>query len=336
MSTPSTPKLQSNAVITAIGSYVPERILSNADLEQLVETSDEWIIQRTGIRERRIAREDEYCSDLCFAAVRNMMDRYGASVQDVDYIVVATSTPDTVFPSMAARVQGEFGIENCGTMDVQAACAGFSAALQVANGLMLTGVYRKILVIGAETLSKITDYTDRTTCILFGDGAGAVLVEPVPHGDQGAFLASYSKTEGAGGHQLYRSSLSSSIGPHEIASTGTIVQNGREVYRWAVSQIPEGVGQLLHNAGMSASDIDWFIPHSANQRILDSVCERTGIPTDQTLSSIEYYGNTSAASIPLALDLAVQAGRVQGGDLLLLYGFGGGLTQAGLILRWSI
>lgn len=327
--------MQSNAVITAIGTYVPERILTNLDLEKLVDTNDEWIVQRTGIKERHIASDEQFTSDLCFAAVQNMIDRYEVSVADVDYIIVATSTPDSVFPSVASQVQAHFGILSTGSTDIQAACAGFAAAIQLANGLLLSGVHRKILVIGAETLSKITDYTDRTTCILFGDGAGAFLMEASSEGS-GDIAAAYSKTDGTRGHLLYRSSLASAISGHPIQTNGLIVQNGREVYRWAVSHVAEGVQQLMENSGFLPEQIDWFIPHSANMRIIESLCERTGFAKEQTLSSIQQYGNTSAASIPLAIDEAVRAGRVSPGQLLLLYGFGGGLTQAGVILRWSL
>ncbi|MCA0754991.1 ketoacyl-ACP synthase III [Paenibacillus sp. N4] len=327
--------VRSNAVITAIGSYVPERILTNADLEKLVDTNDEWIVQRTGIRERHIAAECQFTSHLGVAAVQNMIERYNISITDVDYIIAATSTPDAVFPSVASQVQSHFGIEGCGTADIQAACAGFTAAIQLANGLLLSGAYRKVLVIGAETLSKITDYTDRTTCILFGDGAGAILMEASDEG-QGDVLAVYSKTDGARGHLLYRSSLSSILGGEEIKTNGLIVQNGREVYKWAVSQVAESVNTLLERSGLTTADIDWFIPHSANMRIIEALCERTGFTLDKTLSSIKWYGNTSAASIPLALDEAVKAGSVRNGQQMLLFGFGGGLTQAGVIIRWSL
>ncbi|WP_420488778.1 ketoacyl-ACP synthase III [Paenibacillus caui] len=324
------------ARITAVGSYLPQRILTNQDLEQIVETSDEWIVQRTGISERRIAAEDEYCSDLCFAAVRNLVAKYDVQLGDVDYIIVATTTPDTFFPQMAARVQAEFGIDNCGAIDVQAACAGFAAALQLAGGLIAAGSHRKILVIGAETLSKITDYTDRTTCILFGDGAGAVLVEAGLPGDEPSFLDAISLTDGGEGHHLYRSSLSPSIGASPIKQNGYIVQNGRAVFRWAISRVPEGIQQFLDQSGFTVSDLDWFIPHNPNMRIIDAVSERTGIPLEKTITTLKLTGNTSAASIPIALDAAVSDGRIRKGNLLLLYGFGGGLSQAGLILRWAI
>ncbi|MFX3632603.1 MAG: ketoacyl-ACP synthase III [Candidatus Pristimantibacillus sp.] len=330
-----TSHFHSNTVISAIGSYVPERILSNADLELMVDTSDEWIVQRTGIRERRIAEDHQYTSDLSIRAVHNLAERSGASLSDVDYIIVATSTPDTFVPSVASRVQAAFGIERCGTVDIQAACAGFTSAIQLANGLLLSGQYKKIIVIGAETLSKATDYSDRTTCILFGDGAGALLLEAV-NGSAGDVLAVSSHTDGTGGHLLYRSSLSPTIGETELVASSNIVQNGREVYRWAVSQVSVGIAELMRDNGYTTDQINWFIPHNANQRIIDALCERTGFTPQQALSSIEQYGNTSAASIPLALDTAVKDGLVLPGHLLLLYGFGGGLTQSGVIIRWSI
>ncbi|RAP77425.1 ketoacyl-ACP synthase III [Paenibacillus montanisoli] len=325
--------LRSVAAITAFGAYVPDRVLSNHDLEAMVDTSDEWIFQRTGIKERRIASEEQYCSDMCFGAVRDLQLRYGVVLEDVDYVLVATTTPDTFFPSMSARVQAEFGITQCGAADIQAACAGFVSALQLANGLLLSGIYHKILVIGAETLSKATDYTDRTTCILFGDGAGAALVE---RSEEGAFVASYSATNGLDGRHLYRSSLAPSIGAQPIQQNGFIVQNGREVYRWAVTTVPKGIQALLSRSGYAVEEIDWFVPHSANMRIVESICERTGIPLEKALTSMKQFGNTSAASIPLALDLAIKEGRIRTGDLVLLYGFGGGLTESALLLRWTL
>ncbi|MBB3113617.1 3-oxoacyl-[acyl-carrier-protein] synthase-3 [Paenibacillus phyllosphaerae] len=329
----SIPGFISQATITAFGCYTPERVMTNTEMESIVDTNDEWIVQRTGIRERRIAGEDEFTSDLCFAAVRNLMERYPVTIDDVDYILVATSTPDTIFPSMAARIQAEFGIESCGSADIQAACAGFVSALQLANGLILTGVHRKILVVGAETLTKATDYTDRATCILFGDGAGAMLLE---RSDTGSFLGAYVSTTGDDKGALYRSSLSSAIAGNPIHTNGKIVQNGREVYKWAVTNVAKGVGTILERYGYSVSDLDWFVPHSANLRIIESVCERTGIELGKALASVKWNGNTSAASIPLALDAAIKDGRLKEGDLTLLYGFGGGLTESALLLRWSL
>jgi 3-oxoacyl-[acyl-carrier-protein] synthase-3 len=328
-------QIQSNASITAIGSYVPERRMTNSDLEKLVDTNDEWIVRRTGIHERRIAAEHEFTSDLCIAAVQDMIDRYGVSVDDVDYIIVATTTPDAVVPGVASLVQTRFGIVSCGAVDVQAACAGFASSIQLANGLILSGMCRKILVIGGETLSKVTDYTDRATCILFGDGAGAILMEKDSAGS-GGVTAMYSTTDGSLGHQVYLSGLAPSIGEHSIQQNGRLVQNGQEVYKWAITQVSEGITNMLTQYGMQPDDIDWFVPHSANMRIVDAICERTGIAKERALTSMGDYGNTSAASIPLALDRAVREGLVKPGQLVLLYGFGGGLTQAGVLIRWSM
>ncbi|GMK37444.1 3-oxoacyl-[acyl-carrier-protein] synthase 3 protein 2 [Paenibacillus sp. CCS19] len=328
-------RIRSNAKLTAIGSYVPDQKITNAGLERLVETNDEWIVQRTGISERRAAAPDQYTSDMCIEAVADLQRRYNVQLEDVDYIIVSTTTPDMPFPSVSARVQQAFNIGACGAIDLQAACAGFTAALQNANGLLLSGIARKVLVIGADSMTKITDYTDRTTCILFGDGAGAVLLE-ADDDREGDLLASYSVTTGAGGHHVYLTGLSEKLGEHELQNPGKIVQNGREVYKWAVSTVPIGIEQLLERAGLTVADIDWFVPHSANMRIIESICERSGIPVERTLASLQHYGNTSSATIPLALDLAVRDNKLQPGQLVLLYGFGAGLTQAGVLMRWEL
>ncbi|WP_340025671.1 ketoacyl-ACP synthase III [Paenibacillus sp. FSL K6-1096] len=322
------------AKITAVGSYVPQRRLTNADLEQMVDTNDEWIVQRTGIRERRISREDEYTSDLCAAAVRDLMNRYGKSVQDVDMILVATSTPDMPFPSVAAIVQNRLGIpQTAGVLDLSAACAGFVYGLHMAHALIASGMHHKVLVIGADTLSKITDYTDRSTCILFGDGAGAVLVES---GEQDNFRGFNLGSDGSGGHHVYLSGLADQVNGVQLTATGKLVQNGREVFKWAVRTVPQGVQQVLAKAEASLAEVDWFIPHSANLRMIEPICERLDYPFGQALYSLEEFGNTSAASIPLALDLGIRQGKVHSGQQVLLYGFGAGLTHAGLLVRLSL
>jgi 3-oxoacyl-[acyl-carrier-protein] synthase-3 len=323
--------MNSYAQITAIGSYVPERILTNLDLEQMVDTNDEWILQRTGIRERRIARADEFTSHLCVGAVRDLMHRSGKSVADVELVIVCTHTPDFPFPAVSSLIQAQLGILQAGAMDLNAACAGFAYGLHVANGMISSGLHRKILVVGADTMSKITDYTDRTTCILFGDGAGAALVEQ--NDTESGFFGYHMISDGEGGPLLYRTGLSNQMNGTALIDTQKVVQNGREVYKWAVSNVPLGMNALLQNAGMTLTDVDWFIPHSANLRIIESICERSGFPIEKTLHSMEYYGNTSAATIPLALDLGIREGKVKHGDTVLIYGFGGGLVQAGLLLR---
>ncbi|MFD0675377.1 MULTISPECIES: ketoacyl-ACP synthase III [unclassified Paenibacillus] len=324
-----------HARITAIGTYVPERILRNKDLEDMVETSDEWIVQRTGIRERRISGPNEYTSHLCVAAVQDLLHRYNKTVSDVDLIIVATSTPDFPFPSVAAIVQDRLGIQTAaGAIDLSAACAGFAYALHTAHSFIASGLHRKILVIGADTISKITDYTDRTTCVLFGDGAGAALVEQ--DAEQSSFEAYHMGTEGKGGIHVYRTGIANKLNEVELKDSKLLVQNGKEVFKWAVRTVPDGMNALLEKGGRSMDQVDWFIPHSANLRIIEPVCERSGFPIERTLYSLVQFGNTSAATIPLSLDLGIRDGRVKNGDRLLLYGFGAGLVQAGLLLKLQL
>ncbi len=323
-----------SSAITALGSYVPERILNNADLEKMVDTNNDWIIKRTGIKERRISADHEFTSDLIYGAVQNLKTRFPDALYHVDYIIVATTTPDTFFPSMASRVQGKFQIANSGAIDISAACAGFTSAILMANSFISSGMYRKILIIGAEALSKIVDYTDRTTCILFGDGAGAFVMERAEELSN-CVLDHYTNTEGALGKHVYCSALHSKL-DDIMMPNGKLVQNGREVFRWAVSRVSAGANKLLHDNELKYSDISWFVPHSANMRIVEAIQERTGFTSEQTLTSMEFYGNTSAASIPLAIDDAFKAGRLAAGDLMLLYGFGGGLTEAAVLLRWDL
>lgn len=321
------------AQITGIGSYVPATKLTNEQLQQLVDTSDEWIVQRTGIKERRIAKEDQFTSHLSLAAVHNLMDRYKHTVEDVDFIIACTHTPDLPFPGVAAQLQHRLGIKNAGAIDINATCAGFVYGLHLARTLINSGMHSKILVVAGDTLSKITDYTDRTTCILFGDAAGAVLVE---RSKEQAFLGFHLDSDGSGGGMLYRSGLSTQWQDQALKPNGKLVQNGREVYKWAVSEVPKGMVKTVQQANLAFHDVDWFVPHSANLRIIEAICERSGFPLTKTLYSMVHYGNTSAASIPLSLDLAVREGSVKPGEKLLLYGFGGGLVQAGILLKWTV
>ncbi|MFL6554726.1 MAG: ketoacyl-ACP synthase III, partial [Bacillus sp. (in: firmicutes)] len=284
----------SKARITAIGSYVPEKKLTNYDLEKLVETNDEWIVKRTGIKERRIANEEEFTSDIGYKAVRNLMERFDKSIKDVDMIIVCTLTPDFKTPSVASLVQAKLGIKNSGAIDLNAACAGFTYGLHIANGLITSGLHKKILVIGAETLSKITDYEDRTTCILFGDGGGAVLVEFDEN--QPSFLSSHLGSEGEKGKHLYCSNLSKRMFEEDLINSGKIVQNGREVYKWAVTTVPKGMQTVMENASTPLNKVDWFVPHSANLRMIESICEKTDFPIEKTLCSLVDYGNTSSAT----------------------------------------
>jgi len=318
------------ARVADIATYVPEGRLTNADLAKMVETSDEWIVQRTGIRERSIAAGNQFASDLCLEAVRRLRDRVG-SLERVDTVIAASSTADYVFPSLAAQIQYGAGLSHAGAFDVGAACAGFPYALNVASALVAAGQAREVLVVGGEVMTKALDYSDRSTCILFGDGAGAALV--VPADERSYFERCTYGCDGEGGKYLYRTSLRHDIAGHED-DTGLLRQSGAEVYKWAVRRISQSILELLSAAELTPNDIDWFVPHSANLRIVEALCTRTGIARERTLTSIETYGNTSTASIPLALMPALEDGRVQRGDRILMYGLGGGLVHAGTLLRW--
>ncbi|MCO7176550.1 ketoacyl-ACP synthase III [Sporolactobacillus kofuensis] len=308
--------------------------MTNQDLEKRVDTSDEWIVRRTGMRERRIAGPNEFASDLACGAVQDLVKRYPVDISDVDLVIVSTTTPDYGFPSVSARVQANFHLEHAGIFDLSAACSGFEYALHVANGLVSSGLNKKVLVIAAETMSKVTDYTDRTTCVLLGDGAGAALVEC--DDTQGCFIGSYMGADGSLGKALYRTGLSNQMDGEKLVDTGKMVQNGREVYKWAVKTVTSGIQKLLEESRLDFTDIDWFIPHSANLRLIEAIFERLNVPMDHVLYSLEYYGNTSSASIALALSDAVKAGKIKKNDRLLLYGFGGGLCHCGQVIRWDI
>nr|WP_212590106.1 MULTISPECIES: ketoacyl-ACP synthase III [unclassified Bacillus (in: firmicutes)] len=321
----------SKARITAIGTYVPEKKLTNFELEQMVETSNDWIIQRTGIHERRITRSDEFTSDLCVSAVKDLMHRYNKKVEDVDMIIVATSTPDFPFPSVSSIIQDQLNINQAGAIDLSAACAGFVYALHTANGLISSGLHKKVLVIGADTISKITDYADRSTCILFGDGAGAVLVERDEQSND--FIGFHLGSDGRGAQHVYRSGLSKKVNDIELIDTQCLVQNGREVFRWVVRNIPDSIRKILEKTQTSLDQVDWFIPHSANLRLIEPICEKLEYSLEKTLYSLVNYGNTSAATIPLALDLGIREGKVKNGDRVLMYGFGSGLVHAGQLLE---
>ena len=325
------PRLRSLLKIAAMGTYSPERRLTNHDLSLMVEQNEEWILQRTGIRERRVAREDEFTSDLCLAAVRDL-ERRGGRLDTVDYIIGCTTTPDHVFPSVAARMQHLLGLHDVGALDISAACAGFVYGLDLADSLLTSGRARSVLVLGAETMTKVVDYRDRTTCVLFGDGAGAVLC--TTNGGEGGTLARRVNSNGAGGKELVLPGIRGEIDGNAI-TTPYLRQNGRAVYEWAVTTVSRGIAGLLDAAEVEVDDIDWFVPHSANLRMIESICKRTNIPLHKTLTSVEYNGNTSSASIPLALAPAVFDGRIQPGDLVLLYGFGGGLVESALLVRWT-
>jgi 3-oxoacyl-[acyl-carrier-protein] synthase-3 len=324
--------LSYKAGITAFGAYVPEKQLTNFDLEKIVETSDEWIIQRTGIKNRHVSAENEFSSDMAAKAVLNLAENAGKDLHDVDYIIVATFTPDFYTPSCAALVQRALGFPTTvGVLDINAACAGFVQGLIIANSFVTTGVAKKIIVIGSEVITKVTDYQDRNTCVLFGDGAGAALVEQCNNGS--GFLSFNYGSDGTGGDKLFCTGLAKSINGQKLPKEKFVWQDGRAVYNYAIRTVPKGMKALLEKAGLTINDIDWFVPHSANMRMIQFICRELDLPIEKTLTSTMECGNTSAASIPLALWLADKDKKIKKGDVLALYGFGGGLNHAGAIFR---
>ncbi|MBL7828699.1 MAG: ketoacyl-ACP synthase III [Saprospiraceae bacterium] len=320
-----------NARLTAIGMAVPQKVVNNAYFESIIETTDEWIVSRTGIKTRYHAADNEFTSDFCVRAVQDLADKYNKDLSDVDMILVSTVSPDQPMPSMACRVQHLLKMNKAGALDIYAACAGFSYGLVVAKGLINGGSHKKILVIGAETLSRVTDFTDRTSCFLFGDGAGAVLIEADPVGNIGQCITGAS---GEGGIDLYISGFAPTIDGQELKMNRCIVQNGRKVFKWAVTTVAAEMKTLLAKNDLSLDQIDWFVPHSANLRIIEAICNETGFPIEKTLESIVDFGNTSSATIPIALYNGIQSGKVKKGDKIMIMGFGGGLAYAGAIIEW--
>ena len=320
--------------ILGTGSYVPERVLTNADLERMVATSDTWIVERTGIRERRIAAPGQACSDLGTKAAERALEAAGTAAADLEMILVATCTGDSPMPSTACLVQHRLGATRAAACDLSAACSGFVYALSVADAYVKMGM-RRVLVIGSEVMSAIMDWTDRGTCILFGDGAGAVVVGPA-EGDRG-LLSSHLHSDGNLGELICVPGGGSRVPPGEkMVAEGLqyIKMKGNETFKVAVKRLEEAAREALAANGLSVQDLDLYIPHQANTRIIAAVAERLGLPADKVMINIERYGNTSAASIPLALDEAVRGGRIKTGDVILMEAFGGGLTWASALLRW--
>ncbi|BCJ85150.1 beta-ketoacyl-ACP synthase III [Effusibacillus dendaii] len=321
--------------ILGTGSALPERVLTNQDLEKMVDTSDEWIVSRTGIRERRIADENTASSDLASEAARKAIENAGISPRDIDLIICATVTPDYMFPATACLVQDRLGIEKTGAFDLSAGCSGFLYALSCAVPMIQAGAIRNAVVIGVDLLSSITDYTDRNTCVLFGDGAGAVVIGEVPEGH--GFLAFDIGSDGSGSQHLIQNYSGSRgrITPEVVVNKeNTIAMNGKEVFKFAVRVMNTATEEVLRKAGLHKEDIDLLIPHQANIRIIDYARERLGLPEEKVVVNVNRYGNMSSASIPIALDEANRAGRLNGGDLLLLVGFGAGLTWGSTLVRW--
>ncbi len=321
--------------IIGTGRYVPERILTNQELESMVETNDEWIVTRTGIRERRIASPQEAASDLAFKASEKALQSAGIKAEDLDLIIVATVTPDMPFPSTACILQDKLGARKAAAFDLSAACSGFIYGLANACNFIATGIYKHILVVGAECLSRITDYTDRNTCILFGDGAGAVVLGQVPEGR--GFRSFVLGADGSGGELLKIRGGGSRVPatPESVEQKlHYITMEGREVFKFAVRIMGNAAEEALQKAGLTKSDVDLLIPHQANIRIIQSALERLELPEDKCMINLDRYGNVSAASIPIALAEAVEEGRVNEGDCLLFVGFGGGLTWGASVLVW--
>lgn len=316
------------SVIRATGSYLPERIMTNADLEKLVETTDEWILQRSGIRERRIAAPDEKTSDLAVKAALAAMQRAGLNPQDIDGIIVATTTPDQTFPSVAVSVQKALDIPVCTAFDIQAVCSGFVYALSVADNFIKAGQLKRILVIGAEKMSALLNWDDRTTCVLFGDGAGAVILEAQDGDGNRGIISSHLYADGRLKDILYTDG-----GPSTTGQSGHIVMHGREVFKHAVNLMAEVVEEALQSNGMTAADIDWLVPHQANIRIIEATAKKLNLPMEKVIVTVERHGNTSAASIPLAFDEAMRDGRIKPGQTVLFEAMGGGLTWASALVR---
>lgn len=323
------------ARVAGVGGALPERRLTNHDLARMVDTSDEWIVSRTGIRERRIAAEGQFTSHLAEAAARKALDHAGMTPADIDLIVLATATPDSTFPSTAVVVQDRLGMHHGAAFDVAAVCSGFVYGLTTANALIAAGTARRALVIGAETFSRILDWTDRTTCVLFGDGAGAVVLEASEGGGglNGApprgVIASSLRSDGA-----HRDKLFVDGGPSSTRTVGHLRMRGQEVFRFAISATVDVVEDVMAKAGVTAEDIDWFVPHQANKRIIDASARKLGIAAEKVILTVEDHGNTSAASIPLALAEGVTSGRIKTGDLVLLEAMGGGFTWGAALVRW--
>jgi 3-oxoacyl-[acyl-carrier-protein] synthase-3 len=321
--------------VLGAGYYVPDRVLTNRDLEQMVETNDEWIVTRTGIRERRIAAPEQATSDLAYEASRKAIERAGIKAEDIDLIIVATITPDMAFPSASCLLQDKLGAKHAAACDLAAACAGFIYGLASASNFIATGMYKYALVVGADCLSRITDYEDRNTCILFGDGAGAVVLGEVPEGR--GFRSFELGADGSGGELLKLAGG----GSRNPASALTIDQrlhyihmNGSEVFKFAVRIMGSAAEEALRKAGIDKKDIDLLIPHQANIRIIQSALSRLELDESKCQINIDRYGNMSAASIPVALAEAAEAGKVKEGDTLLMVGFGGGLTWGASVLVW--
>jgi 3-oxoacyl-[acyl-carrier-protein] synthase III len=318
--------------VRGVGAALPARAVPNSELTKLVDTSDHWIVQRTGIRQRYIAGEGETTSTLAAAAARAALARARFEPADIDLIIVATSTPDFTFPAVATQVQADLGVIEGAAFDLQAVCSGFVYAVATADNFLRCGAHKRALVIGAETFSRILDWSDRTTCVLFGDGAGAIVLEARDSDgglDSPGVIASRLRADGR-----HRAKLYVDGGPSTTKTVGQLRMEGREVFRHAVGMVTDVVQGCLDDAGVTADEIDWFVPHQANRRIIDATADKLGIPHDKVIVTVDQHGNTSAASIPLALDAGVKDGRIRPGDLVMIEAMGGGFTWGAALIRW--
>ncbi len=324
------------AKISALGTYLPPRVLTNADLEKMVDTTNEWILERVGIRERHLVEKGVAASDLAVAAVKNLLEKHPFDLQEVDLIVVGTVTPDMMYPSTACLVQYKLGIENTWGFDVSAGCSGFLFALNTGAKFVESGRYKKVLVIGSDVNSSMTDYTDRAVCIIFGDGAGAVLLEPCEDGT--GIIDHVAQIEGMGGQYLYMPG-GGSLNPasHETVDKKMhyIHQDGKNVFKYAVKKMAEMTERILERNQLTGQDVDCFIAHQANKRIITATADRLGMPTEKVIINIDRYGNTTAGTIPIAMQTAMEEGKLNQGDLLLIASVGAGFTSGATLLRWA-
>ncbi|OLP43765.1 beta-ketoacyl-ACP synthase III [Rhizobium oryziradicis] len=320
------------SVVRGVGASLPKRVLSNREMETIVDTTDEWIVQRTGIEQRYIAGEGETTASLGAEAAEAALKAAGLTAADIDVIICATSTPDNTFPATAVNIQNRLGMSHGFAFDVQAVCSGFVYAVTTADAYIRGGLAKRVLVIGAETFSRILDWTDRTTCVLFGDGAGAMILEAAEGegttADRGV-LTAHLRSDGAHREKLYVDG-----GPSTSGTVGQLRMEGREVFKHAVGMITDVIEQSFEASHMTAADIDWLVPHQANRRIIDGSAKKLGIPLEKVVVTVQNHGNTSAASIPLALSVAVADGRIKKGDVVLLEAMGGGFTWGAVLLRW--
>lgn len=327
--------MNKKAVITGVGKYLPEKVLTNFDLEEIVDTSDEWIKQRTGIEKRHIAADDQPTSDLAFRAAQEALEDANLSGEELDLIIVATVTPDMAFPATACLIQDRLGAKDAAAFDLEAGCSGFVYGLSVGSKFIESGQYENVLVIGAETLSKIINWKDRGTCILFGDGAGAAVLQA---GEEGGILATHLGSDGSGGNTLYQEaggSLNPACEKTVANNMHTITMEGNKVFRFAVKKMGSASLKVLEEAGLKPEDVDFFVPHQANTRIISAAAKRLNLDEDNVIVNLPEYGNTSSASVPIALAEAVENNRIKDGDILVLVAFGAGLTWASAVLEWK-